>query len=45
MPISLSEIRYAISTLKRGKSPGFDGLLNDFFIDAKDLIAIFLLKM
>ena len=44
-PISLSEIRYAISTLKRGKSPGFDGLISDFFIDAKDFIAPFLLKM
>ena len=44
-PIFLSEIRYAISTLKRGKSPGFDGLLSNFFIDAKDFIASFLLKM
>ena len=44
-PISLSEIRYAINTLKRGKSPGFDGLISDFFIDAKDFIAPFLLKM
>ena len=44
-PISPSEIREAVRTLKRGKSPGFDGLLSDFSLDAKDFIAPFLLKI
>ena len=41
MPISLTEIRYAISTLRKEKSPSFDGLLSDFFIDAMDFIVPF----
>ena len=41
--ISLDEIEKAINSLKRGKSPGFDGILCDFFIDAKYFIAPYLL--
>ena len=37
-PISESEVLKAIHSLKRGKSPGFDGILGDFFIDAKDFM-------
>ena len=35
MPITYAEVSKAINSLKRGKSPGFDGILNDFFIDGK----------
>ena len=42
--ISLDEIEKAINSLKRGKSPGYDGILGDFFIDAKYFIAPYLLK-
>ena len=31
MPITYAEILKAINSLKRGKSTGFDGILNDFF--------------
>ena len=31
MPITYAEVLKAINSLKRGKSPGFDGILNDFF--------------
>ena len=41
--ISLEEIEKAIHSLKRGKSPGFDGILSDFLIDAKEFIAPYLL--
>ena len=33
-----------MNPLKRGKSPGFDGSLNDFFIDAKVFIAQYFLR-
>ena len=33
-----------MNSLKHGKSPGFDGILCDFFIDAKYFIAPYLLK-
>ena len=42
--ISIREIEKAINSLKRGKSPGFDGLLSDFFIDAKHFILPYLMK-
>ena len=32
----------ATHSLKRGKSPGFDGILGDFFIDAKDFMVPYL---
>ena len=40
--ISESEVLKAIHSLKRGKSPGFDGILGDFFIDAKDCMVPYL---
>ena len=40
--ISESEVLKAIHSLKRGKSPGFDGILGDFFIDAKDFMVPYL---
>ena len=40
--ISESEVLKAIHSLKRGKSPGFDGILGDFFIDAKDVMVPYL---
>ena len=42
--ISIGEIEKAINSLKRGKSPGFDGLLSDFFIDAKHFIVPYLMN-
>ena len=42
--ISFGEIEKAINSLKRGKSPGFDGILCDFFKDAKTFITPYLLK-
>ena len=44
-PISEAEILKAIDSLKRGKSPGFDGVLNDFFLDAKEFIIPYLVKI
>ena len=35
-PISFAEISKVIDSMKRGKSPGVDGLVSDFFIDAKE---------
>ena len=43
--ISLDEIKKVIMSLKRGKSPGFDGIVSDFFIDAEDFIAPYLLQV
>ena len=43
--MSLREIEKAINSLKRGNSPGFDGILNDFFIDAKEFTAPYLLRV
>ena len=44
-PITEAEILKAINSLKRGKSPGFDGVLNDFFLDAKEFIISYLAKI
>ena len=44
-PISVDEISKAIDSLKRGKSPGIDGLLGDFFKDAKSFILPYLHKV
>lgn len=41
-PISAEEISKAIDSLKRGKSPGIDGILGDFFKDAKSFIVPYL---
>ena len=41
-PISESEVLKAIHSLKRGKSPGFDCILGDFCIDAKDFMVPYL---
>ena len=42
--ISLGEIEKAINSLKRGKSPGFDGFLCDLSKDEKYFIVPYLLK-
>ena len=44
-PITEAEILKAINYLKRGKSPGFDGVLNDVFLDAKEFIISYLVKI
>ena len=41
-PISFAEISKAIDSMKRGKSPGVDGLVSDFFIDAKEFLIPYL---
>ena len=40
--ISFAEISKAINSMKRGKSPGVDGLVSDFFIDAKEFLIPYL---
>ena len=45
MPITYAEVLKAINSLKRGKSPGFDGILNDFFIDGKEFLIPYLVKI
>ena len=42
--ISTEEIAKAINSMKRGKSPGVDGLVSDFFIDSKTFILSYLHK-
>ena len=44
-PITEAEILKAINSLKRGKSPGFDGVLSDFFIDAREFVIPYLVKI
>ena len=44
-PISESEVLKAIHSLKRGKSPGFDDILGDFFIDSKDFLIPYMVKI
>ena len=44
-PITEAEILKAINSLKRDKSPGFDGVLSDFFIDAKEFVIPYLVKI
>ena len=44
MDIILGEIEKAINSLKRGKSPGFDWIISDSFIDAKEVIVLYLLR-
>ena len=39
------EIAKAINSMKRGKSPGVDGLVSDFFIDSKTFILPYLHKV
>jgi hypothetical protein len=43
--ISNEEIVYAISNLKRCKSHGIDGLLNEYFIEFQDLLLPVLYKL
>lgn len=43
--ISVDEISGAIDSMKRGKSPGADGLVSDFFIDAKSFLVPYLHKV
>ncbi|MCG7879398.1 MAG: reverse transcriptase domain-containing protein, partial [Candidatus Thiodiazotropha endolucinida] len=43
--ISVNEISGAIDSMKRGKSPGADGLVSDFFIDAKSFLVPYLHKV
>ena len=43
--ISTEEIAKAINSMKRGKSPGVDGLVSDFFIDSKTFILPYLHKV
>ena len=45
MPISFAEISKAIDSLKRGKSPGIDGLVSDLFIDAKEFLVTYLYRV
>ena len=44
-PITEAEILKAINSLKRGKSPGFDGVLNGLFLDAEEFIISYLVKI
>ena len=44
-PITEAEILKAINSLKRGKSLVFDGVLNNFFLDAKKFIIPYLVKI
>ena len=44
-PIIEAEILKAINSLKRGKNPGFDGVLNDFFLDAEEFMISYLVKI
>ena len=42
-PITEAEVlKYS---LKRDKNPNFDGVLNDFFLDAKEFIISYLVKI
>ena len=41
-PFTEDEIKKTISTLKRNKSPDFENIVADFFLDSKDFIARFL---
>lgn len=43
--ISVEEICKAIDSMKRGKSPGIDGILGEFFKDAKSFIVPYLHKV
>ena len=43
--ITEAEILKAISSLKRGKSPDLEGVLNDFFLDVKGFIIPYLVKI
>ena len=45
LPISFAEISKAIDSMKRGKSPGIDGLVSDFFIDAKEFLVPYLYRV
>ncbi|MCG7875093.1 MAG: reverse transcriptase family protein [Candidatus Thiodiazotropha endolucinida] len=44
-PITEAEVQNVIRSLKRGKSPGFDGILNDFFLDTTTFISPYLVKI
>ena len=44
-PILFAELSKAIDSMKRGKSPGVDGLVSDFFIDAKEFLIPYLLRV
>ena len=38
-PITVSEIRCAVKSLKRNKTPGNDQLLNEYFVECIDILA------
>ena len=44
-PLSEEELRDAISTMKSGKTPGQDGIPNEFYLVYKDLLVPYLLAI
>ena len=41
-PVSFAEISKAKESMKKGKSPGIDELVSDYFIDAKEFLVPYL---